>query len=270
MVATLQFTGQSSDRPHLPFQLQPITMRQPFMRRLLFASLVATTATAFAFVDEWKSGIEWPEPVVVTPGEGNAPPSDAIVLFNGENLDAFDGVSGWTIEDGVATVGSTVSTKQKFGDCQLHLEFASPAEVKGKGQGRGNSGVYLMGRYELQILDSYDNQTYFDGQCGAIYKQQPPLVNVCRPPGEWQTYDIIFRAPRFNADGGLMSPAAMTVLQNGVLVQNHFELQGGTFYHQPPAYQAHPDRESIQLQHHGNPVRFRNIWIRDLQSEVGE
>lgn len=223
-----------------------------------------STALAY-FAQEWKSGIEWSEPPVVTPGIGTAPPSDAIVLFDGANLDRWNGVKNWTIADGVATAGSSITTRDKFGDCQLHLEFATPEKVEGSGQGRGNSGVYLMNRYEVQILDSYENQTYFDGQCAAIYKQHPPLVNACRPPGEWQTYDIIFRAPRFNDDGSVAVPAAVTVLQNGVLVQNHYELQGGTFWDEPPSYKQHAEREPLQLQYHGNPVRFRNIWIRDLQ-----
>ncbi|MFV0445187.1 MAG: DUF1080 domain-containing protein [Planctomycetaceae bacterium] len=243
-------------------------MRACFLTRPWLAVLsVCLTASAFAFVEEYKSGIDWPEPRVVTPGESGGAPSDAIVLFDGHDLSAWEGVENWTISDGVATVGSTITSKQKFGDCQLHLEFASPAEVQGEGQGRGNSGIYFMSRYELQILDSFDNSTYFDGQCASIYKQHPPLVNACRAPGEWQTYDIIFTAPRFAADGSLESPAAMTVLQNNVLVQNHFELQGGTFYEQRAAYSAHGDRDAFILQHHGNPVQFRNIWVRDLQRQ---
>ena len=228
--------------------------------------VICSLSTALAYyAQEWKSGIDWPEPVVVTPGMGAAPPSDAIVLFDGTNLDHWTGVENWTIADGVGTAGSSITSRDRFGDCQLHLEFATPEKVEGTGQGRGNSGIYLMKRYEVQILDSYENQTYFDGQCAAIYKQRPPLVNACRPPGEWQTYDIIFRAPRFNEDGSVAIPAAVTVLQNGVLVQDHFELQGGTFWDEPPHYTKHSEREPLQLQYHGNPVRFRNIWIRDLQ-----
>lgn len=233
-------------------------------RCVVGALLVLGLSAVYAKVEEWKSGIEWPEPVVVDPGPLGGPPTDAIVLFGGEDLSAWDDVEGWTIENGVATVGSTIRSKQKFGDCQLHLEFATPDEVRGEGQGRGNSGIYFMGRYEVQILDSFNNPTYFDGQCASIYKQRPPLVNACRGPGEWQGYDIIFRAPRFNDDGSVKSKAAITVLQNGVLVQNHFELEGGTFYDQPPKYEPHGLRESFTLQHHGNPVRFRNIWVRDL------
>jgi hypothetical protein len=230
------------------------------------AALMIATGSCGA-VEEWKSGIEWPEPQMVDPGPAQPPapaPSDAVILFDSGDMDAWTGVKDWKFEDDYAVVGSNVKTKQKFGDCQLHLEFATPAEVSGEGQGRGNSGVYLMDRYELQILDSYENKTYFDGQCGAIYKQRPPLVNASRKPGEWQTYDVFFRAPRFNEDGTLKSPAAITALHNGVLIHNDFELQGGTFYDRPPSYSKHALREPIQLQFHGNPVRFRNIWIRDL------
>jgi hypothetical protein len=243
-------------------------MCQRFTRlAFCFVSIGFLTAMTFA-AQEWKSGVDWGEPTIITPGEETVPPSDAIVLFAGGGLDAWDNVKNWTFEDDYGVVGSTVHTKQKFGDCQLHLEFATPEEVKGSGQGRGNSGVYLMGRYEVQILDSYENTTYYDGQCAAIYKQHPPLVNACRKPGEWQTYDIIFTAPRFHADGSLKSHAYVTVLQNGVLVQNHYQLQGPTDYINPPRYQAHPPREPISLQFHGNPTRFRNIWIRDLMADA--
>jgi hypothetical protein len=243
-------------------------MRQPLPRLALCLASVGFLA-AFGFaVEEWKSGVDWREPTIITPGEGTAAPSDAIVLFGGDDLDAWDNLQNWTFEEDYAVVGSSISTKQKFGDCQLHLEFATPEKVEGSGQGRGNSGVYLMGRYEVQILDSYENTTYYDGQCAALYKQHPPLVNACRKPGEWQTYDIIFTAPRFRADSTLKSPAHITVLQNGVLVQNHYQLQGNTDYISPPRYQAHPLRESISLQFHGNPTRFRNIWIRDLMADA--
>lgn len=214
--------------------------------------------------DEYKSGIVWEQPPVVNPGGPDQAPSDAIVLFDGTNLDAFDNGDKWKIENGYAEVqGASIQSKQAFGDCQLHLEFASPAEVKGKGQGRGNSGVYLMGKYEIQILDSFKNETYYDGQCGSVYKQQPPTVNACRGPGEWQSYDILFTAPRFAEDGSLKSPAFVTVLQNGLVIHNHFELQGGTFWERPPSYSKHADKLPISIQNHGNPVRFRNIWVRE-------
>lgn len=221
---------------------------------------------------EYKSGIVWPEPPVVDPGPPGGVPADAIVLFDGHDLSAWNNGDSWEIKDGFATVQKeSITTKQPFGDCQLHVEFATPTEVKGDGQGRGNSGIYLMGLYELQVLDSFDNETYFDGQCGSIYKQQPPTVNVCRKPGEWQTYDVIFDAPRFNDDGTVARPAYITVLHNGVVVQNHYELRGGTSYIAPPSYKQHPEKLPLQLQNHGNPLRYRNIWIREnIQPLVGK
>jgi hypothetical protein len=230
---------------------------------ILAALFLACPAVAM-WVDEYKSGIVWPEPPVVAPGEGNAAPADAKVLFGGTNLDAWEGGDKWEVAEGVATAaGGSITSKEKFGDCQVHLEFATPAEVKGEGQGRGNSGLYLMDRYEVQILDSFENRTYFDGQCGAVYKQQPPAVNASRKPGEWQTLDIVFTAPRFNDDGTLKSPGYVTVLHNGLVVQNHFELQGSTSYTDPPKYTAHADKEPLRIQFHGDPVRFRNIWVRE-------
>lgn len=235
-------------------------------RAISIAALILFTAgTLIAMqVVEYKSGIIWPEPPVIDPGPAGGVPSDAIVLFDGKTLDGWENGEKWRIEDGVATsAGGTITSKQKFGDCQLHVEFATPAEVKGSGQGRGNSGIYLMSRYEVQILDSNDNTTYFDGQCGAIYKEQPPMVNACRKPGEWQSYDIVFNAPRFGEDGSLQTPGYVTVLHNGVLIHNHFELLGATSYTEPAKYVAHAEREPMQIQFHGNPVRFRNIWIRE-------
>ncbi|HJT31754.1 MAG TPA: DUF1080 domain-containing protein [Pirellulales bacterium] len=215
--------------------------------------------------EEYLSGKVWPEPRVVTPGLDGGPPSDAIVLFDGADLSQFNGGDKWLIEDGVATVhGGGVTSKRAFGSCQLHVEWAAPDEVKGHGQGRGNSGIYLQGKYEVQILDSYENKTYYDGQAGALYKQWPPLVNACRKPGEWQTYDIIFDAPKFDAQGKLSKPGYVTVLHNGVLIQNHAELQGTTAWDRAPAYEPHADKLSLSIQDHGNPVRFRNIWIREL------
>jgi hypothetical protein len=216
------------------------------------------------WVDEYKSGIVWPEPPEVEPGEGGKPPADVILLFGGENLDAWEGGDKWQVADGVATAAEgNITSKEKFADCQVHLEFATPTEVKGEGQERGNSGLYLMDRYEVQILDSFENKTYFDGQCGAIYKQQPPTVNASRRPGEWQTLDIIFTAPRFHEDGTLKSPGYVTALHNGLVIHNHFELSGSTSYVEAPKYTAHADREPLRLQFHGNPVRFRNIWVRE-------
>jgi hypothetical protein len=235
---------------------------------VLLGSLVA--AYGFNFFAEYESGIKWAEPKVVDPGPAGGPPSDAIVLFNGKDLSQWDD-SKWIVEDGCAIAhGADMKTKRAFGDCQLHLEWATPEKVEGDGQGRGNSGVFLMGIYEVQILDSYQNPTYYDGQAAAIYKQHPPLVNVCQKPGEWQTYDIIFAAPKFDKDGKVEKPAYITALQNGVLVQNHFKIQGQTSWDLAPAYHAHPEKMPLSLQYHGNPVKFRNIWIRDSDNSVKE
>ncbi len=226
--------------------------------------LTCFTLTAGAiWVDEYKSGIIWPMPPMVDAQPDKAP-SDAVVLFAGENLDAWNGGDKWEIGDGIATAkGGGLTTKEKFGSCQVHVEFATPAEVKGQGQGRGNSGIYLMGKYEVQVLDSFDNETYFDGQCGSVYKQQPPMVNASRKPGEWQSLDIIFTAPTFKDDGSVEKPAYVTVLHNGVLLHNHFELIGGTSYVEAPKYSKHAAKEPLHIQFHGNPVRFRNIWLRE-------
>ena len=234
-------------------------MRIPF--HWIVASAVLAMG-AWGITGEWKSGINWTEPRLVDTTQ--PVPSDANILFGGENMDAWDSVKDWVIKDGYAQVGSTVFSKEKFGDVQLHAEFATPEKVEGDGQGRGNSGIYFMNRYEVQILDSWINTTYYDGQCASIYKQRPPLVNACRKPGEWQTYDIIFKAPRFRADGSLKSPAYFTVLQNGVLVQDHTELQGPTMWDSPPKYAPHDAKDVLSLQFHGNPTRYRNIWVRDL------
>ena len=186
------------------------------------------------------------------------------MLFDGANLDQWKGGDAWKVENGVATVRKkTISTKQKFGSCQLHIEFASPAEIKGKGQGRGNSGIFFGNGYEVQVLDGHENPTYFDGQCGALYKHSPPIVNPCRKPGEWQAYDIIYDAPQFGAYGELVRPAYLTVMLNGVVIQNHVELKGRTLYNEPPTYVPHPEKTSISLQHHKNPVQYRNIWVRE-------
>lgn len=223
-----------------------------------------------AFVDEYKSGIVWPKPAIIDVGPGpatSAPvPSDAIVLFDGKDLSGWQGGDQWIVADGVATTAKGgITSKQAFGDCQVHLEFATPEKVEGNGQGRGNSGLYLMGQYEVQILDSHDNETYFDGQCGSIYKQQPPMVNASRKPGEWQTFDIVFRAPRFDTAGAATSPARMTVHHNGVLVQDNVALLGPTTHMRRAPYEAHADRLPVSLQDHGDPVRYRNIWVRELR-----
>lgn len=212
-----------------------------------------------------------PVPEVVTPGIGTAPPSDAIVLFDGKNFDQWEKPDGseveWTIDNDAMTVApktGDIQTKQGFGDMQLHLEWRTPSEVKGEGQGRGNSGVFVMGRYEIQVLDNYENKTYPNGQAASVYKQTIPLVNACRKPGEWQTYDIIFTAPRFNEKGRVVHPARVTVIQNGVLVQNNVEIWGATEFIGLPSYKKHSMKEPLRLQDHGDLVSFRNIWVREL------
>ncbi len=230
------------------------------------AFVAMAMAASGASAGEYLSGVQWAEPAVIDPGGPDKAPSDAVVLFDGKDLSAWDGGEKWTVADGAITAGpGTLRSKSEFGDCQLHIEWASAPEAEGQGQGRSNSGVFLMGTYEVQVLDSYENTTYFDGQCGAIYKQHPPLVNACRKPGEWQSYDIIWTCPRFDSEGKLVSPAFVTVLQNGVLVQNHFQLEGNTPFDRPPSYTPHGDKGPITLQYHGNPVRFRNIWVREVK-----
>ncbi|WP_228527700.1 3-keto-disaccharide hydrolase [Pararhodonellum marinum] len=214
-----------------------------------------------------------PEPRVVTPGaENHLPPSDAIIIFDGKNLDNFKslktgGAAEWTVADGILTVKpgtGDILTKEAFGDVQIHLEFSAPTEIKGQSQGRGNSGLLIMERYEVQVLDSYENRTYSNGQAASIYKQYPPLVNAMRKPGEWNTYDVFFTAPRFNADGMVISPAKVTVIHNGVLVQNAREIKGPTEYIGIPNYKAHDAELPFKLQDHGDLVKFRNIWVRKL------
>jgi len=219
-----------------------------------------------------------PQPPVVAPAtastqeQAGKAPSDATVLFDGKDLSKWVSMDGtptkWITRDGYmeCVKGSGyIRTLENFGDCQLHIEWATPVPGEGKGQGRGNSGVFLgRTRYEIQVLDSYESVTYADGGAGAIYGQYPPLVNACRPPGQWQTYDIVYTAPRFDAEGKLLSPARLTVFHNGVLIQNNVELTGPTDWLDRAPYQAHPEKQPISLQDHGNPVRFRNIWVREL------
>jgi hypothetical protein len=268
-------------------------MMMPFSRRFLILSLTAACAPLWAQqpaspqngarpkpeeTEVWE-----PVPKVVTPGATNgAPPSDAIALFDGKNLDEW--VSNrdktpaqWTVADGVMTVNKgkgvgNIETKKTFRDYQLHIEWKIPENITGTGQGRGNSGVFLASTgpgddgYELQVLDAYNNKTYVNGMAGSMYKQAIPLANPARKPGEWQTYDVIWTAPRFNDDGSVKTPAYVTVLYNGVLVENHFELKGQTLYIGKPFYKKY-DRAPIKLQAHGDasePISFRNIWIREL------
>jgi hypothetical protein len=224
-----------------------------------------------------------PEPKVVTPGSGDgAPPSDAIVLFDGKDLNewvsAQDGSPAkWTVANGILTVSKApgvgnIQTKRAFRNYQLHIEWKIPENITGTDQARGNSGVFLASTgpgdagYELQVLDSYHNKTYVNGQAGSIYKQGIPLVNPNRKPGEWQAYDVVWTAPTFNVDGSLKTPAYVTVFFNGVLVQNHFELRGQTLYIGQPFYKKY-DTAPIKLQAHGDhsqPISFRNIWVREL------
>jgi hypothetical protein len=225
-----------------------------------------------------------PVPAVVTPGVNNtAPPSDAIVLFDGKNEDEWVSVKDhtpaqWTVADGVLTVsknpatGGSIETKRKFKNYQLHVEWKIPQTITGSGQARGNSGVFLASTgpgdagYELQVLDAFGNKTYVNGMAGSIYKQAIPLANPARKPGEWETYDVVWTAPTFNEDGSLKTPAYVTVLFNGVLVENHFELKGETLYIGKPFYKKY-DSAPIKLQAHGDksePISFRNIWVREL------
>jgi hypothetical protein len=250
------------------------------MRRIAFMLFTLSSVIVFAqekmpemvpaMTEIWD-----PEVVVVTPGEvpSNAP-SDAIILMGeGLNLDnEWINDKGekpqWNYENGIATAAKgsgVIKTKREFQDFQLHVEWRTPSEVVGESQGRGNSGIFLQGIYELQVLDNYNNRTYRNGQAGSIYKQFAPLVNVCKAPGEWQTYDVIYTAPRFNEDGTYFTRPTVTVIQNGVLVQNHVELRGPTEYIGIPEYSVKPHGNGpVILQDHGNPVSFRNIWIREL------
>jgi len=257
------------------------------MRRLvMLVTLVAMTtvdslgssAAAQSPTDFPIHSMTRPQPRVVDPGPYpgvQRPPSDAIVLFDGSSLsnwrlaDSSDKPARWKVANGYMEVvagAGNIATARGFGDVQLHVEFMAPTPAHGEGQERGNSGVFLMGIYEVQVLDSYQNPTYADGTAAAVYGQYPPLVNASRPPGEWQTYDIVFHRPRFDASGNVTSTARMTILHNGVLVQDDVVLTGPTAHKQRPPYAKHADRLPLILQDHGDPVRFRNVWVRDLES----
>lgn len=260
------------------------------MRSQVIVQLIGAAAmAAVARQADAQSAMTWPihstsrpQPRVVDPGPFAASmpaPSDAIVLFDGRSLsewrsaDSANAAARWKVQDGYMEVVSgtgAIASAQAFGDVQLHLEWMAPRPVADEGQDRGNSGVFLMGRYEVQVLDSYRNTTYPDGQAAAVYGQYPPLVNASRPPGEWQSYDIVFIRPRFAADGRLLRPARVTVLHNGVLVQNAVTLTGPTAHKERPPYSMHADALPISLQDHGHPVRYRNIWVRRLGDDAGQ
>ncbi|HXI33305.1 MAG TPA: DUF1080 domain-containing protein [Gemmatimonadales bacterium] len=238
---------------------------------------VATPAAAQNLGPWPQHALDRPQPPVVMPAPADkpgAPPADAVVLFDGTDLSQWEndsgGAPGWKLGPGyveVAPGAGDIRTKRPFGDCQLHVEWSAPVPPVGESQERGNSGVYLMSRYEIQVLDSYQNKTYPDGQAAALYGQYPPLVNASRPPGDWQTYDIVFHGPRFDASGKLLRPARVIVFHNGVLVQDDVVLSGPTANKRRPPYAAHPDKLPLLLQNHGNPVRYRNVWIRELAEQ---
>ncbi|MFT5732292.1 MAG: hypothetical protein ACJA2W_001016 [Planctomycetota bacterium] len=255
--------------------------------KILLTALFASSATLLAVaLDDDKLGFQdtpiipgtsWhvhdglrPQPPVVVPGQtSGAAPSDATVLFDGTSLDAWTG-GPWTLEDGAMTVNGKgqVQSKEEFGDCQLHVEWRSPVQKEGqnqRGQGRNNSGVFFFGRYEVQVLDCFGNQTYPDGMTGALYGQEPPMANACLAAGEWQSYDILFRAPRFSEGGDVSEPAVVTVLHNGVALHHARTLLGATVYRNVAGYSEHGEKGPIALQDHGNPVSFRNIWVRELK-----
>jgi hypothetical protein len=247
---------------------------------VLIASLFfSSAASAQQSMTDWpQHSRERPVAPIVTPGAPALPvppPSDAIVLFDGTSLDKWSDANGapakWKLIGGgameVAPGTGGIQTRDGFGDAQVHVEWMSPSPPRGKDQDRGNSGVFLMGKFEVQVLDSYDNVTYADGQAASIYGQYPPLVNVSRRPGEWQSYDIVFHRPHFDAAGKLTKPARFTVFHNGVLVQDDVEPVGPTANMRRPPYEAGPDRLPLGLQDHEHPVRFRNIWIRDLEKK---
>ena len=275
-------------------------MKSPALTLLLGSTLLATAGAKEPEIKKeireengrkveymWIDGIKvhetdpekQPQPPVVEPkaydAEAAKPPEGAIVLFDGseESMKNWTAMNGkpttWKLIDGALVSGKgQIRSKDEFGSCRLHIEFATPKEVKGSGQGRGNSGVFLMGQYEIQVLDSYENITYPDGQCGALYGRAKPLVNASRPPGEWQTFDITFHRPEFDEDGKVTKRARFHVVHNGHVIHDQLELSGGTGWRGPHSiseYKAHGDKGPVQMQDHGNPVRFRNIWIVPIE-----
>lgn len=268
-----------------PFLIIHIMKDLRYMKKLTLATIITTTFFAQQCIaqqgDSKDTEIWQPIPKVITTGTTNSAPSDAIILFDGKNLNEWVAVDDtskpatWVVSKGAFTVnktGGNIKTKRLFTDYQLHLEWKIPANITGEGQGRGNSGLFLASTgpgddgYEMQILDCYKNATYVNGQTASVYKQSIPLANACKKPGQWQTYDVIWTAPRFNEDGSLKVPAHLTAMHNGVLVQNNVELKGGTAYIGKPSYKAHGPA-AIKLQAHGDksePISFRNIWVREL------
>jgi hypothetical protein len=248
--------------------MNPDSFFVTFFSRTARAGLLAATLLTLQHSARAAGGGSAAEPPVINPGPVGGPPSDAIVLFDGTDLSKWQsakgGAAGWTVEDGVLTVkagSGDILTKEEFGDVQVHVEWASPAEVKGDGQGRGNSGVYFEGRYEIQVLDSYNNKTYFNGQASAFYLHSAPLVNACRKPGEWQSYDIVFHPAKPGADGKIQ-PGSFTVFHNGVLVQDHIPVQGDATT--SAKFSGAAATGPLMLQDHSCPVRYRNIWLRRL------
>ncbi|MCB0689366.1 MAG: DUF1080 domain-containing protein [Saprospiraceae bacterium] len=271
-----------------------ITLFMLWMTMPCFTQPVSIDFDALQQSKPWSATEQWePEPARVTPGVNTSPPSDAVVLFDGKDLMAWhtpkydygtrmDQVVSiiewkethpefsdpqWLIKDGQLIVNpgtGAIETKQSFGSVQLHIEWLAPVDPGKESQGYSNSGIFFMGLYEIQILNSYENRTYSNGQAGAMYKQFMPLVNASRPPGEWQSYDIIFMAPSFDKDGDLKQPAYVTAFQNGILIQNHVELRGPCIFIGEPSYFKHADKLPLLLQDHGDRVRYRNIWIREL------
>jgi Domain of Unknown Function (DUF1080) len=253
-------------------------------KNLILLLIVLTGSIAISLAQtqidtKWKiHDMDRPVPPVVDAGTSSTqdspgrPPSDAIVLFDGKDLSKWQQHDGsaakWKVENGyfeVVPKTGELRTRESFGDCQLHVEFSEPVPAVGESQDRGNSGVFLHGLYEIQVLDSYLNRTYADGQAGALYGQFPPLVNASRPPGQWQWYDVVFHGPRFDASGKVLRPARFTVLHNGVLIQDNVELTGPTAHKARPPYQTGPEKLPLALQDHGHPVRYRNIWLRELK-----
>ncbi len=256
-------------------------LRRSIFRISIVAGLFGVAVVTIGFVQSKDRVFTYPvhdtnrpQPAIVTPGAActSSAPSDAIVLFGGKDLSAWskggtDAPAGWAVKDGVATIvpgSGDITTRQSFGDCQFHIEWMVPAELKCESQHGCNSGLFFNSQYELQILNSSGNVTYADGMAGSLYGQYPPLVNPCRPQGEWNTYDVIFRGPRFDASAGIIRTATETVFFNGVLVQDDVEILGATVHGARASYSAHPEAGPIKLQDHGDPLKFRNIWIRPL------